>query len=120
MKYIISESQYKKLISENNGEEIIERKKHIERLIPKIEKYFKIKFKGELEKIEVNMISVKFGEENLILEIPRMEFYFNNSLINRVYEIMGDLRDVFNIDMSEYGIPLRLRIYEQTWKVVYG
>ena len=120
MKYIISESQYKKLISENNGEEIIERKKHIERLIPKIEKYFKIKYKGELEKIEVNMVSVKFGEEDLILEIPRMEFYFNNSLINRVYSIMGDLRDVFNIDMSEYGMPLRLRIYEQTWKIVYG
>jgi hypothetical protein len=33
---------------------------------------------------------------------------------------MNDLRDVFNIEMSEYGVPLRVRIYEQTWKLVYG
>jgi hypothetical protein len=120
MKLIISESQYKKLISENNAEEIIEKKKYIESIIPKIERYFKIKFKGDLDKIEVNMVSVKFGEEDLILKIPRMEFYFNNSLINRVYEIIADLRDIFDIEMSEYGVPLRLRVYEQTWKVVYG
>jgi hypothetical protein len=119
MKLIISESQYKKLISENNGKEIIEKKKHIENIIPKIEKYFKIKFKGDLDKIDINMVSVKYGEEDLILEIPRMEFYFNNPLIGRVHEITGDLRDVFNIEMFEYGVPLRIRIYEKTWKLVY-
>jgi phage pi2 protein 07 len=131
MKYIISESQYKKLISEDTDswddmdledriQEIRRRKEYVEKLLPKILKYFKIKYKDELLKIDVESTFVKFGEENLLLDIPRLEFYFNQSLINRAQDIKNDLKDVFDIDLNRYGYPLGIRVYEQTWKRVYG
>jgi len=131
MKYIISESQYKKLISEDTDswddidledriQEIRRRKEYVEKHLPKILKYFKVKFKNELAKIDVESVFVKFGEENLVIDIPRLEFYFNQSLINRAQEIKNDLKDVFDIDLNRYGYPLGLRVYEQTWKRVYG
>jgi hypothetical protein len=130
MKYIISESQYKKIMFENDesseismedgAQEIRRKKKYVEKVIPMILKYFKTKYKEELSKINVESVFVKFGEENLILDIPRLEFYFNGSLVNRAQDIINDLRDVFDIDLIKYGYPLGLRVYEQTWKRVYG
>jgi hypothetical protein len=132
MKYIITESQYKKALNEQGylsdelskeerAEEIIRRKNHIEKLLPKIIKYFKIKYRDELEKIEIEYVRTWRPSEDLSLENPRINFYFNeSSLPNRAYGISGDLRDVFNIDVSMYGVPLSFRILEKTWKIVHG
>jgi hypothetical protein len=131
MKYIITELQYKKLISEDIDslddmtledriQEIRRRKQYVEKIIPKILKYFKIKFKNELSKIDVEPVFVKYGQEDLVIDIPRLEFYFNESLMNRAQDIKNDLKDVFDIDLNKYGYPLGLRVYEQTWKRVYG
>jgi len=131
MKYIITELQYKKLISEDIDslddmtledriQEIRRRKQYVEKFIPKILKYFKIKFKNELSKIDVEPVFVKYGQEDLVIDIPRLEFYFNESLMNRAQDIKNDLKDVFDIDLNKYGYPLGLRVYEQTWKRVYG
>lgn len=132
MKYIITESQYNKVLSEQGylpdelsdeekREEIIRRKDHIEKLLPKIVKYFKIKYKGEIEKIEVEYRPTLFGGLNLKLEYPRIDFYFNESTLpNRAYSITADLRDVFDIDISMYGVPLGIRVLEKTWKIVHG
>lgn len=131
MKFIITESQYKKiqleqgylsddLSKEERKEEIIRRKNHIEKLLPKIIKYFKLKYKNELHKIDIEYKSSHFGHEGLSLEYPRIDFYFNTPEIGRVYEITGDLRDVFDIDISMYGVPLSIRILEKTWKIVHG
>lgn len=129
MKLIVTESQYKKLLleqdesdemsAEDMTKEIKRKEKYIEQILPKLIKYFKIKYKDELVKIEIESVPVGFGHANYRTDIPRLEFYFENSLINRVYDIMEDLRN-FNIDMSEYGTPLRIRIYEHTWKLVHG
>ena len=105
---------------EDGAQEIRRKKKYVEKVIPMILKYFKTKYKEELSKINVESVFVKFGEENLILDIPRLEFYFNGSLVNRAQDIINDLRDVFDIDLIKYGYPLGLRVYEQTWKRVYG
>jgi hypothetical protein len=130
MKYIISESQHNRILSEQDNfdemsledrvQEIRRRKEYVQKILPKILKYFKIKYKDELLKIDVESVFVKFGEENLVLDIPRLEFYFNQSLINRAQDIKNDLKDVFDIDLIRYGYPLGLRVYEQTWKRVYG
>ena len=132
MKYIITESQYNKVLNEQGylsdelskeerAEEIIRRKNHIEKLLPKIVKYFKIKYKDELSKIEVEYKRSHFGSESLTLEYPRIDFYFNeSSLPNRAYGITGDLRDVFDIDIAMYGVPLSIRVLEKTWKIVHG
>lgn len=132
MKYIITESQYNKVLSEQGylpdelsdeeqREEIIRRKDHIEKLLPKIVKYFKIKYKGELEKIEIEYKRTLVGGLDFSLEYPRIDFYFSESLLpNRAYSITGDLRDVFDIDISMYGVPLSIRVLEKTWKIVHG
>jgi hypothetical protein len=130
MKYIISESQHNRILSEQDNfdemsledrvQEIRRRKEYVQKILPKILKYFKIKYKDELLKIDVESVFVKFAEENLVLDIPRLEFYFNQSLINRAQDIKNDLKDVFDIDLIRYGYPLGLRVYEQTWKRVYG
>lgn len=129
MKLIITESQYKKwFLKEDESDEmsagdmtkeIKRQEKYIAQILPKLIKYFKIKYKDELVKIEVESVPVGFGHANYKTDIPRLEFYFENSLVNRVYDIMEDLRN-FDIDMSAYGTPLRIRIYEHTWKLVHG
>lgn len=132
MKYIITESQYNKVLNEQGylsdelskeerAEEIVRRKNHIEKLLPKIIRYFKIKYKNELSKIEVEYKRSHFAGEGLSLEYPRIDFYFNeSSLPNRAYGITGDLRDVFDIDIAMYGVPLSIRVLEKTWKIVHG
>jgi hypothetical protein len=105
---------------EDRIQEIRRRKQYVEKILPKILKYFKIKFKNELSKIDVEPVFVKYGQEDLVIDIPRLEFYFNESLMNRAQDIKNDLKDVFDIDLIRYGYPLGLRVYEQTWKRVYG
>lgn len=129
MKLIITESQYKKwflkedesdeMSAGNMTKEIKRQEKYIAQILPRLIKYFKVKYKDELVKIEVESVPVGFGHANYKTDIPRLEFYFENSLVNRVYDIMEDLRN-FDIDMSAYGTPLRIRIYEHTWKLVHG
>ena len=124
MKYIISEEQYQKVIwqdqsSDTSIEDIRGMKEYIESFLPKILKYFKSKYKNDLVKIDVETKNVLFGYEDLVMEIPLVTFYFSESVINRTEEIFNDLRNIFDIDMKSYGVPLSIRIYEQTWKRVY-
>jgi hypothetical protein len=124
MKYIISEEQYQKVIwqdqsSDTSIEDIRGMKEYIESFLPKILKYFKSKYKNDLVKIDLETKNVLFGYEDLVMEIPLVTFYFSESVINRTEEIFNDLRNIFDIDMKSYGVPLSIRIYEQTWKRVY-
>ena len=124
MKYIISEEQYQKVIwqdqsSDTSIEDIRGMKEYIESFLPKILKYFKSKYKNDLVKIDVETKNVLFGYEDFVMEIPLITFYFSESVINRTEEIFNDLRNIFDIDMKSYGVPLSIRIYEQTWNRVY-
>jgi len=94
-------------------------KEYIESILPKILKYFKNKYGDELVKIDVDKTEVLFGYEDLRMEIPQLQFYFSESVINRTEEIFNDLKNIFDIDMKSYGVPLSIRVYEQTWKRVY-
>ena len=132
MKYIITESQYKKALNEQGYlsddlsdeeqiKEIIKRKAHIEKLLPKIVKYFEIKYRGELEQIKLEDKRTHYGILNFGLEYKRIDFYFNESVLpNRGYQITADLRDVFDIDISMYAVPLSIRVLEKTWKISFG
>lgn len=124
MKYIISEEQYQKVIwqdqsSDTSIEDIRGMKEYIESFLPKILKYFKSKYKNDLVKIDLETKNVLFGYEDLVMEIPLVTFYFSESVINRTEEIFNDLKNIFDIDMKSYGVPLSIRVYEQTWKRVY-
>jgi hypothetical protein len=124
MKYIISEEQYQKVIwqdqsSDTSIEDIRGMKEYIESFLPKILKYFKSKYKNDLVKIDLETKNVLFGYEDFVMEIPLITFYFSESVINRTEEIFNDLKNIFDINMKSYGVPLSIRIYEQTWKRVY-
>lgn len=132
MKYLITESQYKKIISEmdefpheasleERQQEIIKRKQLIEKILPKIIKFFEFKYKDDLEKIEVEDSSTTYGHENLTIEHPRIVFYFNNFERGRGGEIIGggDLRNFFNIDIYQYGVPLDVKLKVKTRKGTY-
>ncbi len=125
MKIIISEDQYNRVIwqdqsSDMSIQDIKDMKEYIERFLPKILKYFKSKYKNDLVKIDLETKNVLFGHEDFIMEIPLITFYFSESVVNRAQEILDDLKNYFSIDMKKYGIPLSIRVYEQTWKRVYG
>jgi len=124
MKYIISEKQYQRVIwrddsFDTSAQDIQGLREYVESVLPKILKYFKTKYNDELVKIDVDKTEVLFGQEDLRMEIPQLQFYFSESVINRTEEIFNDLRNIFDIDMKSYGVPLSIRIYEQTWKRVY-
>jgi hypothetical protein len=125
MKIIISEDQYNRVIwqdqsSDMSIQDIKDMKEYIERFLPKILKYFKSKYKNDLVKIDLETKNVLFGHEDFIMEIPLITFYFSESVVNRAQEILDDLKNYFSIDMKKYGVPLSVRVYEQTWKRVYG
>ena len=125
MKIIISEDQYNRVIwqdqsSDMSVQDIKDMKEYIERFLPKILKYFKSQYKNDLVKIDLETKNVLFGHEDFIMEIPLITFYFSESVVNRAQEILDDLKNYFSIDMKKYGIPLSIRVYEQTWKRVYG
>lgn len=124
MKYIISEEQYQRVIWRDDSfdtsvQDIQGMREYVESILPKILKFFKNKYGDELVKIDVDKTEVLFGHEDLRMEIPQLQFYFSESVINRTEEIFNDLRNIFDIDMKSYGVPLSIRIYEQTWKRVY-
>jgi len=124
MKYIITEEQYQRVIWRDDSfdtpvQDIRGMREYVESVSPKILKYFKNKYGDELMKIDVDSVEVLFGQEDLRMEIPQLQFYFSESVINRTEEIFSDLKNIFDIDMKSYGVPLSIRIYEQTWKRVY-
>jgi hypothetical protein len=124
MKYIISEEQYQRVVWRDDSfdtsvQDIHGMKEYVESILPKILKFFKNKYNDELAKIDVGRTEILFGQEDLRLEIVELQFYFSKSEINRTKEIFNDLRDIFDIDMTNYGAPLSIRVYEQTWKRVY-
>jgi hypothetical protein len=131
MKYVISEEQYNRVFwidefSDTSVQDIQGRKEYIESILPKILKHFKTEYGDDLVKIDVDKTKVLFGYEYLSIEIPQLSFYFSESLMSRVKvprviinELFNSLRDIFDIDTKKYGVPLSIRIYEQTWKQVY-
>ena len=101
-------------------------KKHVERILPTIVKYFKYKLGDELVKIEIGEHGVHYGNENFSIQVPTIKFYFDFSNLNRdnnwsqlaKREIYQDLRLFFNIDITYYGTPLNFEIYKMTWERV--
>lgn len=108
---------------EKTIEEIKSNKKRIIKLLPKIVDFFESRFENDLYKLEVNEdSSVYYGMENFSMERVELVFYFNQipkgseNIIRR--EIIGNLRDLFNVDTTRYGVPLDVSVYVKTWTKV--
>ena len=108
---------------ENSIEEIKSNKKRIRKLLPIIVDFFESEFKNDLYKLEVNEDStVHYGLENFSIERVELVFYFNQipkgseNIIRR--NIILYLKDLFNVDITRYGVPLDISVYVKTWKKV--
>lgn len=106
---------------ENSIEEIKSNKKRIRKLLPIIVDFFESEFKNDLYKLEVNEdSSVHYGLENFSIERVELVFYFNQipkgseNIIRR--NIILYLKDLFNVDITRYGVPLNISVYVKTWK----
>ncbi len=101
-------------------------KVRIERILPKVIEFFKVKFGDELVKIEVGEKGTHYGNEGFSIQRPNIKFYFDftkkkndrnwSHLAKR--EVYKDLKSYFNLDVAYYGTPLEFEIYEMTWQRV--
>ena len=108
---------------EGRIEQIEKNKSNIEKLLPKINKFFKMKFGNNLVELKVtNEEDVKrrhYGNENYSTNAILLQFFFHNRTPNVTTlkkEIINDLRSFFNIDISYYGTPLDLDFFKSTWE----
>ena len=133
MKVIITEKQkynLSQLISEQGKlpdgtkeeriAEIEKRKKHIVKLVPKMVSYFKETFGDKIYEIKTELKGVYYAHESHSVKIPKISFYFSND-DNRILEkykkdIRDDIKNLFNIDMGYYGVPLVAQFYKMNWE----
>lgn len=96
-------------------ENIEKRKEKIGMILPFISEFFRDKFGDELEKIVIDQKKVHYGTENHSSDRWVINFYFFSMFPRNKYynEIVKDLINFFNIDISWYGMPLNIEIHDK-------
>ena len=106
--------------NEDRIKEIEDKKKYVKKLLPSIIKFLKDSFSEDLLDIEVITKKVHYGVENYSTEEYLLKFYFNEipkeHEFNMRRTIIRNLDNMFNINITRYGVPLDLEIYVKTWK----
>ena len=106
--------------NEDRIKEIEDKKKYVKKLLPSIIKFFKDSFSEDLLDIEVITKKVHYGVENYSTDEYLLKFYFNKipkeHEFNMRRTIIRNLDNMFNINITRYGVPLDLEIYVKTWK----
>lgn len=97
-------------------ENIEKRKEKIGMILPFISEFFRDKFGDELEKIEIDQKKVHYGNELHSSEKWLINFYFSqpSQMFPRAKyynEVVRDLTNFFNIDITWYGMPLDIEIH---------
>ena len=114
---------FHKLPREERIAEIEKKKKYIEKITPKIIKFFEVKYGNSLDRIDVGEHKTYYGSEGHSMNEVQYKFYFNkinndnNSNIQEIHarQIIKYLKDYFNIDLEFYGVPLSLKFFVKTW-----
>ena len=107
--------RFHKLPKEDRIQDIENRKDKIEKLMPNIINFFEDRFGDELEKIVINQKKVHYGNELYSTEKLVINFYFYepSQMFPRAKyynEVVRDLINFFNIDITYYGMPLDIEI----------
>jgi hypothetical protein len=106
--------------NEDRIKEIEDKKKYVKKLLPSIIKFFKDSFSEDLLDIEVTTKGVHYSSENYSTDEYLLKFYFNKipkeHEFNMRRTIIRNLDNMFNINITRYGVPLDLEIYVKTWK----
>jgi hypothetical protein len=108
--------RFNKLPKEDRIQDIESRKDKIEKLMPNIINFFEDRFGDELEKIVINQKKVHYGNELYSTEKLVINFYFYepSQMFPRAKyynEVVRDLINFFNIDITYYGMPLDIEIH---------
>ena len=108
--------RFNKLPKEDRIQDIENRKDKIETLMPNIINFFEDRFGDELEKIVINQKKVHYGNELYSTEKLVINFYFYepSQMFPRAKyynEVIRDLINFFNIDITYYGMPLDIEIH---------
>ena len=108
--------RFDKLPKEDRIQDIENRKDKIENLMPNIINFFEDRFGDELEKIVINQKKVHYGNELYSTEKLVINFYFYepSQMFPRAKyynEVVRDLINFFNIDITYYGMPLDIEIH---------
>lgn len=108
--------RFNKLPKEDRIQDIENRKDKIENLMPNIINFFEDRFGDELEKIVINQKKVHYGNELYSTEKLVINFYFYepSQMFPRAKyynEVIRDLINFFNIDITYYGMPLDIEIH---------
>jgi hypothetical protein len=108
--------RFNKLPKEDRIQDIENRKDKIEKLMPNIINFFEDRFGDELEKIVINQKKVHYGNELYSTEKLVINFYFYepSQMFPRAKyynEVVRDLINFFNIDITYYGMPLDIEIH---------
>ncbi len=108
--------RFHKLPKEDRIQDIENRKDKIEKLMPNIINFFEDRFGDELEKIVINQKKVHYGNELYSTEKLVINFYFYepSQMFPRAKyynEVVRDLINFFNIDITYYGMPLDIEIH---------
>ena len=116
---------FHELPREGRIEQIEKNKSNIENLLPKINKFFKMKFGNNLVELKVtNEEDVKrrhYGNENYSTNAILLQFFFRNNTPNvssLKKEVLSDLRSFFDIDPTYYGTPLELEFFKEVWQKI--
>lgn len=108
---------------EESIKKIEDKKKYIGTMLPIISEYFEGTFGDDLfELIVTNDRKTYFGGENYWTDTYLLKFYFNEipkeNKFNIRRSIINRLNNLFDIDITRYGVPLNIEIYVKQWKQI--
>ena len=108
--------------TEDKIRNIEDKRRYIAKLLPVIVKFFKDTFKDDLFEIEVVDKKIHYASINLSMDTYLLMFKFNQipkeNEFNMRRTILKKLENIFNIDITRYGVPLDIEIYVKSWKKI--
>lgn len=107
---------------EESIKKIEDKKKYIVKMLPIISEYFEGTFGDDLFELIVTNDRTHFGGENYSTDTYLLKFYFNEipkeNEFNLRRSIINRLNNLFDIDITRYGVPLNIEIYVKQWKQI--
>ena len=105
---------------EDRIREIERRFDYINQLVPSFIKFYQKIYKKELEKVDVDVKKIFYGNEQYSGKEIVLKLYFSDSIdtdgLRR--EIWDYMEKVFGIDMRIYAMPLLVEVYIKKYEMI--
>lgn len=105
---------------EDRIREIERRFDYVNELVPSMMKFYQKIYKKELEKVDVDVKKIFYGNEQYSGKEIVLKLYFSDSMdtdgLRR--EIWDYMEKVFGIDMQIYGVPLLVEVYIKKYEMI--